>query len=90
MRTKLKLFNSLVLSVLLCGCESRKCLTEVDENVSRVESGCLRKIMETRWLEMISDEELRRRSGQPTIFEIKKTESQPKEMVWSCPKNIEP
>ena len=69
LRTKLKLFNSIVLSVLLYGCESWKGLREIEERVRRFESGCLRKIMKIRWFEMVSEEELRRRTGQQSIIE---------------------
>ena len=69
LRTKLKLFNSIVLSVLLYGCESWKGLKEIEERVRRFESGCLRKIMKIRWFDMVSKEELRRRTGQQTIVE---------------------
>ena len=69
LRTKLKLFNSIVLSVLLYGSESWKGLKEVEERVRRFESGCLRKIMKIRWFDRVSEEELRRRTGQQTITE---------------------
>ena len=69
LRTKLKLFNSIVLSVLLYGCESWKGLREIEERVRRFESGCLRKIMKIRWFDMVSEEELRRRTGQQTVTE---------------------
>ena len=69
LRTKLKLFNSIVLSVLLYGCESWKGLREIEERVRRFESGCLRKILKIRWFDMVSEEELRRRTGQQTITE---------------------
>ena len=69
LRTKLKLFNSIVLSVLLYGCQSWKGLKEIEERVRRFKSGCLRKIMKIRWFEMVSEEELRRRTGQPSIIE---------------------
>lgn len=69
LRTKLKLFNSIVLSVLLYGSESWKGLREIEERVRRFESGCLRKIMKIRWFDMVSEQELRRRTGQQTITE---------------------
>ena len=69
LRTKLKLFNSIVLSVLLYGSESWKGLREIEERVRRFESVCLRKIMKIRWFDMVSEEELRRRTGQQTITE---------------------
>jgi len=62
LRTKLKLFNGIVLSVLY-GCETWKGLREIEERVKRFESGCLRKIMKIRWFDMVSEEELRQRTG---------------------------
>ena len=67
--TKLKLFNSVVPSVLLYGCESWKELREFEERVRRFESGCLRKIMKRRLFDMVTEEELRRRTGQQSVTE---------------------
>ena len=64
LETKLKLFNSIVISVLTYGSESWKGLKEVEERVRRFESGCLRKIMKIRWFDMISERELRQMTGQ--------------------------
>ena len=69
LRTKLKLFNSIVVSVLLYGCETWKGLKEIEERVRRFESGCLRRIMKIRWYDMVSEEELRRRTGQQSVIE---------------------
>ena len=69
LRTKLKLFNSIVLSVLLYWCESCKGLKEIEERVRRFERGCLRNILKIRWFEIVSEEELRRRTGQLAIIE---------------------
>ena len=69
LRTKLKLFNSTVLSVLLYGSESWKGLKEIEDRIRRFESGCLRKILKIRWFDMVSEEELRRRTGQQSVIE---------------------
>ena len=68
--TKLKLFNSIVVSVLIYGCESWKGLKEVENRVRRFESGCLRKICKIRWTDHVSEEELRRRTGQPSVIGV--------------------
>ena len=47
-KTKLKLFNAIVIAVLLYGCESWKGLRDVELRVRRFESNCLRKIMKIR------------------------------------------
>ena len=67
--TKLRLFNAIVVSVLLYGCDSWKGLQEIEERVRRFESNCLRKIMKIRWHEHVSEEELRQRSGQQSVVE---------------------
>ena len=67
--TKLKLFNSIVISVLLYGCESWKGLKEVEERVRRFESSCLRRILRIQWFDYVSEEELRLRSGQQSVIE---------------------
>ena len=68
-KTKLKLLNSIVMSVLMYGCESWKGLREIEERVRRFESGCLRKIMKIRWFDMVSENELRERRGQQSVIE---------------------
>ena len=52
--TKLKLFNSIVISVLIYGYESWKGLKEIENRVRRFESGCLRTIMKIRWYDHVS------------------------------------
>ena len=48
LRTKTKLFNTIVLSMVLYGSESWKGVREIEEGVRRFESVCLRKIMKSR------------------------------------------
>ena len=42
---------------------------EIKERVRRLDSGYLRKNMKIRWFDMVSEEELRRRTGQQSITE---------------------
>ena len=44
-KTKIKLFNAIVMSVLLYGCESWKGLRDIELRVRRFESNCLRKVV---------------------------------------------
>ena len=67
--TKLKLFSCIVISVLLYGCESWKGLKEIEERVRRFESNCLSRILKVRWFDLVSEEELRRRTGQQSVIE---------------------
>ena len=68
-KTKLQLFNAIVMTVLLYCCESWKGLRDVELRVRRFESNCLRKIMNIRWFEHISEEQVRERSGQKSVTE---------------------
>ena len=68
--TKLKLFNSIVISVLTYGCESWKGLKEVENRVRRFESGCMRKMLNIRWSDYVSEDDLRRRTGQPSVIGV--------------------
>ena len=68
--TKLKLFNSIVISVLIYGYESWKGLKEIENRVRRFESGCLRTIMKIRWYDHVSEVELRNRTGQRSVVEV--------------------
>ena len=71
--TKLKLFSSIVISILIYGCESWKGLKEIENRVRRFESGCLRKILNIRWFDRVSEVELRRRTGQRSVVELVKS-----------------
>ena len=56
--TKLRLYKSLVLSVLIYGSETWK-MTKVDERkLNTFQTKCLRRIMNIKWQEHISNEEL--------------------------------
>ena len=68
--TKLKLFNSIVISVLLYGCESWKGLKEIENRVRRFESTCLRKIMDIQWFDHVSEDELRIMTGQKSVIDF--------------------
>ena len=67
--TKLKLFNAIVTFVILYGCESQKGLKEIEDRVRRFESNCLRKILKIQWLDHVSEDELRRITGQQDVIE---------------------
>ena len=56
LKTKLKLFNGTVISILLYGCETWKGLKEVETKVRVFESNCLRKIMNIKWYDHITEE----------------------------------
>ena len=49
LKTKIKLYDSIITAILLYGRESWKGLKEIEERIRRFESGCLRKIMNVQW-----------------------------------------
>ena len=69
LKTKIRLYDSIVTSILLYGSESWKGLKEIEERVRIFESGCLRRILNVRWYEHVSEIEIRCRSGQRSIIE---------------------
>ena len=68
-KTKLQLFNAIVMAVLTYCCESWKGLRDVELRVRRFESNCLRKIMNIQWFEHVSEEQVREWSGQKSVIE---------------------
>ena len=49
--------------------ESWKELKGTEERVRRFEGNCLRRIMKIRWYDHVSEEELRRSTGQQSVVE---------------------
>ena len=68
--TKLKLYKSLVLSVLLCGSETWKMTKGGERKLNTFQSKCLRRIMKIIWQEHISNEELLIRSKMEKLSAI--------------------
>ena len=69
LKTKLKLFNSNVKSVLLYGCEtwnaSKSCIRKVQVFINQ----SLRKILRIGWMDKIKNEEVWKRAGQRPVEE---------------------
>ena len=70
---KLKLFNSIVVSILIYGCESWKGLKEIEKRLRTFESGYLRKTMNISWFDHVSEVELRGTTGQQSVVEVVKS-----------------
>ena len=68
LKTKLRLFDSIMISVLLYGCETWKSFKDVELRVRRFESNCLRK-KRIRWQQHVTEGEARRKSGQESVIE---------------------
>nr|KAG5712354.1 hypothetical protein BaRGS_023933 [Batillaria attramentaria] len=70
-RTKLRIFNSNVKSVLLYGCETWRTTKTMQQKIQTFLNTCLRRIFNIRWPEKIRNEELWERAGQePVVKQI--------------------
>ena len=69
MNTKIKLFKGTVVPILMHGSETWKDLKYVENRLRVFESNCLRNIINIRWYEHITEEEVRTRSGQQNIVQ---------------------
>jgi endonuclease/exonuclease/phosphatase family metal-dependent hydrolase len=67
--TKIRIFNSNVLSVLLYGSECWKTTATIERKLEVFQTKCLRRIMKIFWPNMISNEELWHRAGASSIAE---------------------
>ena len=70
--TKLKPINGVMITILICGCESWKQLKEIENSVRKFESGCLRKILKIMWYNHMSEIELWGMTGQQSMVEVVK------------------
>nr|KAG5698684.1 hypothetical protein BaRGS_022572 [Batillaria attramentaria] len=66
-RTKLRIFNSNVKSVLLYGCETWRTTKTMQQKIQTFLKTCLRRIFNIRWPEKIRNEELWERAGQEPV-----------------------
>ena len=72
-RTKIRLYVSNVRSVLLYGAETWRTTRQIESKVRGFEGRCLRRIVNIRWPELISNRELAERTGVGNIVaEIKR------------------
>ena len=67
MRTKLRIFNSNVKSVLLYGCETWRTTQTMQQKIQTFFNTCLRCIYKIQWQEKIRNEELWERAGQEPV-----------------------
>ena len=68
LRTKVRIFNSNVKSVLLYGCETWLVTDEVTKKLQVFVNRCLRRILRIWWPNRITNEELHRRCEQEPIY----------------------
>ena len=68
-RTKIKLFNSLVISVLTYGSKTWKTTEGDKKKLDSFQNRCLRQLLRVRWPDKISNEELHRRTRTTKVSE---------------------
>ena len=68
-RTKMRLFNSNVKTVLLYGSETWRTTKSITQKLQAFINKCLRRILGIKWMDMVSNDELRNRSGQQPLAE---------------------
>ena len=67
MRTKLRIFNTNVKSVLLYGCETWRTTQTMQQKIQTFFNTCLRRIYKIRWQEKIRNEDLWERAAQEPV-----------------------
>jgi hypothetical protein len=66
-KTKLRIFNSNVKSVLLYGCETWRTTKTIQRKLQTFVNSCLRRIYNIRWPERVRNEELWQRAGMEPV-----------------------
>ena len=70
--TKIRIYRSKVLSILLYGSESWKVTTVINHKIETFQNKCLRRILHIYWPDKISNKELRQRTGvRPVEMEVR-------------------
>jgi hypothetical protein len=73
LKTKLIIFNSNVKAILLYGCETWKVTSSITQKLQSFINRCLRRILNVRWPDVISNIMLWETTGEtPVEFQIKK------------------
>ena len=66
-KTKMRLFNAIVMSVLLYGCQTWKTTSGIIKKLQTFVNKCLRIILKSRWYDLVSNKELWERAAQAPI-----------------------
>ena len=69
-RTKLRILNTCVLPILIYGCESWTIKKGMENRLITTENKWLRRILRIGYKEHITNEEIRKRTRQPSIIEV--------------------
>ncbi|KAI8483214.1 hypothetical protein Bbelb_390960 [Branchiostoma belcheri] len=67
LRTKIQIYNACVVSTVRYGAETWQMTVRQEKNLDTADQRWLRTILRVRWHQHISNEEVRRRTGQPSL-----------------------
>jgi len=70
MQTKLKVFNSCVIPVLIYGCESWKSTQASDKKLNSFENKCLRKLLNLKWSDFVTNNTIRDQTHQEFVSNV--------------------
>ena len=87
MRTKTRIFNSNVLTVLLYGSETWRMTKRDEDKLDSFQHKCLRKILKIHWPMKVTNEEVRKRTGSERLSTQIRTRRWTWIGCWSCVKN---
>ena len=83
LRTKLKVYNAVVLPILMYACETRTVYSRRAKKLNRFHLNCLRRLLHITWQDKVPDTE----SPQPHRAPRASTLSWAEPIVWSCCQN---
>src|SRR5579871_3968764 len=68
--TKIKLFRSCVIPVLIYGCESWKSTNQIEKKLDNFENKCLRKLLNLKWSDFVSNKTVREKTKQEPVSNV--------------------
>ena len=70
LETKLRLYNTCILPIFLYGAETWSVTATLSKKIDTLDNWCLRRILNIHWTELIINDEVRSRTGQPFLSDI--------------------
>jgi len=67
LETKLCLYNTCVLPIFLYGAETWSMTLTLSRKIDALDNWCLRRILNIHWSELVANDEIRSRTGQPLL-----------------------
>jgi len=67
LETKLRLYNTCVLPIFLYGAETWSMTLTLSRKIDALDNWCLRRILNIHWSELVTNDEIRSRTGQPLL-----------------------